>query len=68
MKNPPAPTRIIRIPEAKRLVGVSRTTLYTWMRAGQFPAAVRIGPRAVGWRESDITDWMHSRDRVGGAA
>jgi prophage regulatory protein len=38
------------------------------MREGRFPKPVRIGPRAVGWRESDIQAWMDSLPTAGDAA
>jgi predicted DNA-binding transcriptional regulator AlpA len=42
------PERLIRLPELKRLVGFAATsTIYRLMRAGEFPACVKIGSRAV---------------------
>lgn len=33
------------------------TTIYRKMRAGTFPAPVRIGKRRVAWREADLAAW-----------
>ena len=41
------------VPEAARLAGVSPGSLYRWIRDGDFPA-VRIGPRTVRVRTSDL--------------
>lgn len=38
--------------------GLSRTTLYDYIRAGRFPAPVRIGSRAVGWVASEVDAWL----------
>ena len=41
--------------------GISRTTIYRLMRAGEFPEPIRIGPRAVRWREDDLVKWLAGR-------
>jgi prophage regulatory protein len=52
----------LRLPEVKRLTGLSRSSIYLRIKAGHFPAPVRLGGRAVGWVEEEITAW--ARDRV----
>ena len=37
---------------------LSRSTLYQYIKDGDFPKPVRLGLRAVGWLESDISDWI----------
>lgn len=53
--------RILRRPEVERVTGLARSTIYQAMASDAFPAPVRIGERAVGWRESDILAWLESR-------
>jgi prophage regulatory protein len=53
-------TAIIRLPEVIRFTGLSRTNIYRRIAAGTFPAPVALGPRAVGWRESDVIEWIES--------
>lgn len=36
------------------LVPVSASTWWAGCKTGRFPAPVRLGPRSVGWRMSDI--------------
>jgi prophage regulatory protein len=31
--------------------------------AGDFPKSIRLGRRAIGWMESEITAWMQQRQR-----
>lgn len=51
--------RILRLPQVRERVGLSTSTLYRRMAAGQFPRAVALGSaRTVGWRESEITAWI----------
>ncbi len=54
-------TRIYRRPDVEKLIGLSRSTLYAMMAEGSFPKPVKLGKRAVGWREGDVHDWIDSR-------
>jgi prophage regulatory protein len=31
--------------------------------AGDFPKSIRLGRRAIGWMESEVTAWMAQRQR-----
>lgn len=53
--------RIIRRAEVENIVGLSRSSIYAAMTRNEFPRPVRIGIRAVGWRRSDISEWLSSR-------
>lgn len=53
--------RIFRRPDVEQLVGLSRSTLYAMMAEGSFPKPLRLGKRAVGWRERDLLHWLDSR-------
>ena len=50
--------------EVVRHLGISRTTLWRWLRTGQFPTPVRLGPGRVAFRESDIREWEDAREKV----
>ena len=56
--------RILRRQTVEERTGLSRSTLYQYMQDGVFPAPVRLGSRAVGWRESDIQAWIAERPQV----
>jgi prophage regulatory protein len=43
------------------VLGVTRQTLYAWMRSGSFPKPMRIGPASYRWRESDVLSWLDLR-------
>jgi prophage regulatory protein len=47
--------------QVERLVQLSRSTIYAAVRAGTFPAPVRIGARAVAWRVSELEQWLAAR-------
>jgi len=63
---PPAPTpempeRIVRIQEVIKLTGLSRTTIWRMERKGEFPSRVQLGVGSVGWRASEVNDWLASK-------
>lgn len=51
--------------QVEALVQLSRSSIYAAVKAGTFPAPVRIGARAVAWRLSDIEQWLEARPSVG---
>lgn len=53
--------RVKRLNGVISMVGLSRSTIYALMAAGQFPRSISLGERAVGWLESDIEAWIDSR-------
>lgn len=55
---------IVRRPAVERSTGLSRASLYEMMGRGDFPSAIRIGKRAVGWSAAEIAEWLESRART----
>ena len=49
---------ILRRPDVEKRCGLSRSTIYQLMTEDAFPRPVRLGKRAVGWREFDIASWL----------
>ncbi|BBT40938.1 helix-turn-helix transcriptional regulator [Pseudomonas putida] len=52
--------RLLRLPDVLRITGMGRNTVYTRIKEGTFPKQVKIGPKSVAWRQSDINQWMAS--------
>ena len=55
--------RVIRRPEVQTLTGIPRSTLYAKIATGDFPAPIKIGQRAVGWREAEVNEWLNNCQR-----
>jgi prophage regulatory protein len=56
------PPRVLaRLPTVLKMTGLGRSTIYRWIANGSFPSPVRLGPRAVAWRWSDLDRWTQSR-------
>lgn len=55
---------ILRLAHVKQRTGLSRSSIYNGIRQGTFPHQIPLGPRAVGWVESSINDWIADRVRL----
>lgn len=51
----------LRLRAVIRVTGLSRSTLYRLIAVAQFPRPVRLGPRAVAWRRTDVEAWSDAR-------
>ena len=54
---------ILRLPQVKVRVGLSRSSIYAAIAQGQFPQSVHLGARAVGWLESEVDQWLMQQIR-----
>lgn len=39
-------------------VGLKKSAIYKKVKAGEFPAPVKLGPHAIGWLESAVQGWI----------
>ena len=53
--------RVIRWPEVHDLTGLSRSTVWRWVRAGSFPPPLQLGAQSVGWLAAEIVLWIEQR-------
>lgn len=53
--------KILRVQAVQDATGLSRSTIYRMIKLGHFPKAIRLGARAIGWRQSVVTDWIEKR-------
>jgi predicted DNA-binding transcriptional regulator AlpA len=58
------PNRIVREAERKRLTTISRTQAWVLEQNGLFPKRVKLSTNSVGWRLSDLLEWIESREAV----
>jgi prophage regulatory protein len=56
-----AALRILRRPDVEERTGLRRSAIYEAIAEGRFPAPINIGPKAVGWVESEIDSWVAER-------
>lgn len=55
--------KLLRRKEVEKISGLSRSSIYAMMKTGAFPKQVKIGQRAVAWREQEILGWVKDRIR-----
>jgi len=58
----PEEVEFIRLPEVRKLTGVSTTRIYGMANKGLFPKQVNLGGRTVAWIKSEVIQW--NRDQV----
>lgn len=56
---------LARLPAVMARCGLGRSSIYTGVKNGTFPAPVRLSARAVGWREDEIDLWVSERVKTG---
>ncbi|MNU03290.1 Prophage CP4-57 regulatory protein (AlpA) [compost metagenome] len=55
---------MMRFPDVQAAVGLGKSTIYSMVKAGEFPAPVKLGVRAVAWPSHLVNQWL--ADRMGG--
>ena len=55
------PDNVLRRDAVQSLTGLGRSTIYAKMTDGNFPKPIKLGPRSVGWLQSEIVAWMEAR-------
>ncbi|MDE5440532.1 AlpA family phage regulatory protein [Bradyrhizobium sp. CSA207] len=61
-RDPKSPLRLIDRTELLRRIPFSFPTIWTWMKAGEFPRSRDTGGKAT-WVESEIDRWISERPR-----
>ena len=57
--------KVLRRKDVEAIVGLSRSTIYHLISEGLFPAPIKLGKRAVGWKVSDVEIWLSNREIAG---
>lgn len=52
--------RIVRESERKLITSISRSQAFQLERLNRFPKRIKLGNRSVGWRLSELMQWVHS--------
>lgn len=63
---PTKPGKLLRLPAVMERCALGRSSIYAGVKAGTFPAPVRLSARAVGFREDEIDRWVSERVKTGG--
>ena len=63
---PAKPGKLLRLPAVMDRCALGRSSIYAGVKAGTFPAPVRLSARDVGFREDEIDRWVFERVKTGG--
>ena len=53
--------RFLRRPKVEDRTGYSKSTLYSLIAQGKFPAPIKLSPRISVWVEDDVDSWIRER-------
>lgn len=54
-------SEILKLSEVVKITGLSKSTIYEYMKHGLFPKQIKIGIRRVGWTSSSISSWTDKK-------
>lgn len=53
--------KILRRTQVQNRTALARSTMYKYIDDGTFPRPIQLGPRTVGWVESEVDSWLAER-------
>lgn len=57
--------QLLRLPDVRRIVGLSRSEIYRRIASKTFPPPVPLGERIRAWDSSAISSWVDQRIEAG---
>lgn len=56
--------RLVRIKEINERFCIPISTIWDWVKKGNFPKPIKLGERFTVWKESDLNEWLDSKQSV----
>ncbi|ECC6921878.1 AlpA family transcriptional regulator [Salmonella enterica] len=53
--------QLLRLKQVEAKTGIKRSQIYMYMKSGNFPPSIKIGPASVAWLESEIDEWIDQK-------
>lgn len=54
--------RVLRLPQVREKIGRANATIWKDVSEGTLPPPISIGPRAVGWKSSELDAWIAAHE------
>jgi prophage regulatory protein len=54
---------LIKVKQVCEEMNIPMSTLYRWISQGDFPRPIKLGPRSVAFRRTDIIKWLDEREK-----
>ena len=58
----PETGKLLRLEAVISLIGMKRSWILQKVKDGKFPKPLRLSPRAVAWRQSDVMEWINAQE------
>lgn len=55
------PQQLLRLPAVLALTGLSRSTIYRLMDAGDFPPGIKLTKHTTAWAAGEVSEWIELR-------
>ena len=52
------PTDLIKIKEVIEMTGLSRSSIYRFVKLGEFPKPINLSSRSVAWVRGSVEEWV----------
>lgn len=59
---------VMRFPAVLATIPLCRSAILQAVKLGTFPAPIKLGPKAIGWRTSAIKHWLDTRPEADAAS
>ena len=56
-----ATQQLIRLPQVKQRVGMSKSQIYKLIEVAQFPKPIKVSKRISCWVATEIDDWINNK-------
>lgn len=53
--------KILRCKEVEKKLSIGHSKIYRMIEENQFPRPIKLGPKSVGWLESEIDEWVQEK-------
>jgi prophage regulatory protein len=61
LPRPAVHVNLLRRPAVQEVTGLTRSSLYRLIQAGEFPAPIKISASASAWVEAEVQTWISHR-------
>ena len=55
--------KLYRLNELSELLSIGKSTIWAWVKDGEFPKPIQISSRMTCWSGPDIERWINSKTR-----
>ena len=54
--------KFLRISDVSEKTGLGKSTIWLWIKQNKFPKPTKLSSRVTVWKNSDLEEWISSRN------